>query len=100
MQLHRIHVVDQQLTIDWMIRNTKIPTVVSNNHFMPDMPPFSRSVKQLIDVSIETERGNADPTSETEVSETLLERLETPQLGVGLPHTAVLAWAKAPLCAI
>jgi hypothetical protein len=60
---HGIHVMDIKSIVNFVTINTEITTIVSDNDVLTNLLPFARSVKHLVDVSIEPEGCIADSTS-------------------------------------
>src|SRR6202012_791046 len=68
---HRIHVMHDWTVVDLVCGLTQIKAKVSGYHDVASMPPLSRSVKPLVEVTLETESGDANPCVNLEIPETL-----------------------------
>lgn len=63
---NRVHVVNEDTTIDFVSFKTKITAIVARNDLVSDSFPLSGLVKTLIQITIEPERliSNATPDSQ------------------------------------
>jgi len=71
-----IHVVNQDLRVDLIARNTEITTLISEDNLVPGLSPLRRPIKSLIDPPIEAERACSDDSAKREVLESFFEGLE------------------------
>jgi hypothetical protein len=59
-----IHVVNQNLRVDFVARDTEITTIISENNFIPNGPPLARAVKILVEPSVKAERASTNNSTD------------------------------------
>lgn len=79
---HRVHVVNQEISMKIMANNPKIATMITNDDFIPNHSPLSGTVEALVDPTIEAEGSRPHFSSEGQVLEALLEGVDAPELGI------------------
>lgn len=67
----RIHMVNYWSIKNRMFRHTEVAARITGKDVTPNMPPFPRSVKLLVDPPVETESFTADYTTNRKISESL-----------------------------
>lgn len=75
-----IHVMDDQIRMDFVTRNAQITTIVPCYDEIPDGLPFSGPVEALIDPSIVSKRLNSQNSSQLEIAIPLEERFQSTEL--------------------
>lgn len=84
--------MNENATVDLVSFDTQITALIPNDHSITNQLPFMRVVKQLIDVSVESEGRYTDTLSELEILEAFLERIQTPKLRISLQlHISTIA---------
>ncbi len=83
LRTHRIHVVDVDPAVDWKVRMGELTALISENHFVTNLLPRRRGIEGLVQPTIRTKRRIPDLTFESQVTESLLERIQLHELGVG-----------------
>lgn len=64
---NRVHVVNEDTTIDFVSFKTKVATIIARNDIISDAFPLSGLVKTLIQITIEPESLISDPTADSQV---------------------------------
>lgn len=64
---NRVHVVNEDTTIDFVSFKTKIAAIVARNDLISDSFPFSGLVKPLIQITIEPKRFISNATTDSQV---------------------------------
>lgn len=64
---NRVHVVNEDTTIDFVSFKTKIAAVVTRNDLISDSFPLGRLVKTLIQITIEPESLMSNATTDSQV---------------------------------
>lgn len=64
---NRIHVVNEDTTVDFITFKTKIAAIVARNDLISDSFPLSGLVKPLIQITIEPERLISNTTADPQV---------------------------------
>lgn len=66
-RLNRVHVVDEDTTIDFVPLKTKIAAIIARNDLIPDSFPLSGLVKTLIQITIEPKSLISNATTDSQV---------------------------------
>ena len=64
---NRVHVVDEDTTIDFVPLKTKIAAIIARNDLISDSFPLSGLVKTLIQITIEPKRLISNATTDSQV---------------------------------
>ena len=64
---NRVHVVDEDMTIDFVSFKTKIAAIIARNDLISDSFPLSGLVKTLVQITIEPERLISNTTTDSQV---------------------------------
>lgn len=75
--LHGIHVMDENIGVNFITIDTKVATIVTNDDEIPDVSPFPGSIECLVDVTVKAEALSSDTSFESQVSETSFESVQT-----------------------
>lgn len=67
MRSNRVHVVNENTTIDFISFKTKIAAIVARNDLVSDSFPLSGLVKPLVQITIEPERLMSNATTDSQV---------------------------------
>lgn len=77
-----VHMMNHHTVRDFMIRISQITGIVSSNNMMTNLSPFSRVVKSLVEVSVESKCRESNFTPQGEVAVSLLKCFQSTKLGI------------------
>ena len=78
--VHRIHVMNVDSIVDIKTFDTKVASVITHDHMVTDITPFSGSIKGLVEVAIKPEGYITNLAVEREVFVSFLKRIQTANL--------------------
>ena len=81
--INRIHVVHENLAMDFKPLNAKIAAIITNNDLIAKVLPLSRTIESLVDVPIKPERTHPNLTGEREIAKALNEFFNAFEFPVG-----------------
>lgn len=100
-RLDRVHVVNEDTTVDRITFKTQIAAIIARNDLISDPFPLHGLVKTLVQITIESKSLVSDPTADSQVIVTIFYGVEKNKRVIALYHfyySHMTAWRQALAC--